>query len=151
MLTRTNYIFKGLVKCDLKVLIIEGLTGLAIGILLIFWPKVTLLIIAILMGIWIVFSGISRLLLAYRIRKEIKNEGWIFFNGIVLIILGGVIIGHPYLGITSIMLLIAFGCAVMGVLILMLALRLKKLPQHLGKRLMDLKEEENDNNASLEE
>lgn len=64
-----------------------GVFGLAAGLLMIFRPLVGLVTMTMLLAIYFLVDGISEIIAAIRIKPD-QGWGWVFFNGIIAVLLG---------------------------------------------------------------
>jgi uncharacterized membrane protein HdeD (DUF308 family) len=80
----------------------RGIVAVLFGILALVWPKITLVVLVLLFGIFAVISGITAVAAALRTRGE---QGWglLLFEGIVGILAGVVALVWP--GITALVFL----------------------------------------------
>lgn len=104
----------------------EGLIGLVFGVILFLTPGVTLLIVSLFIGFWFVFVGVSRIAKAIQLRKEIEGEGWMILGGLISVIFGLLIFARPLLGIGSLMYLIGFFALLIGILLIVVSLKIRK-------------------------
>lgn len=104
----------------------EAVLSIVLGILLTLRPEVTLLYVALMLGFWFIYSGVVRIGLAIQLRKEIEGEGWMIVGGVLSVILGIVLIGQPGLAISSLVGLLAFFAIIAGILLIIVALKIKK-------------------------
>ena len=95
-----------------------GLVTLVIGALLVAQVTTYPAVIAILLGIVMVVTGIY-----YAVRAVVGREGneraWRGVCGVVFVLVGLTLLRHPFLGITLIGLVIGFAWIIQGVLLLM--------------------------------
>lgn len=111
--------------------LLEGLVDIVIGVLLLSRPEVIGLI-PILLGIWIAISGMLLLVRSLRERKE-GNAAWLNWLAlsVVLLFIGIWLVADPLGSLISITWLLGIVLVVFGLLILMIAFRLKRARGHL--------------------
>jgi uncharacterized membrane protein HdeD (DUF308 family) len=78
---------------------------------------------------WAIAIGVIEILIASKLRKEISNEWLLIGSGIISIIFGGYLIFNPGAGIITLLWLVATYAVVFGIMMVLLALKLKKM-QH---------------------
>ncbi len=76
-------------------LFFAGLVVVIAGIIIFFWPGLTLVSIAILAGVMLLVGGIFDLISYFRFRGTGMTSGWAVVNAICSIILGLMFLIHP--------------------------------------------------------
>jgi uncharacterized membrane protein HdeD (DUF308 family) len=116
--------------------IVSGVSALVFGILILIWPQATLLVVAVLFGLQLLISGIVRIVSG---AMDSWAEGWhrglsITFG--VLIVLAGILcLRNPALSLLTIIVLVAIGWLVDGVVNIVLGAQSPR-GQRLGRILM---------------
>jgi len=114
-------------------LVLFGLLGIAAGIFTIYVPWATAVALLYLIGAWAVVRGIFEIVTAIQLRQEITNEWALGFAGLMSIIIGLVFLLRPGAGALALVWLIGAWSIVAGLLLIKLALRVRSLPERLGK------------------
>ncbi|HAF36902.1 MAG TPA: hypothetical protein DCG88_23490 [Sphingobacterium sp.] len=77
-------------------LIVSAIISILAGIAVIVSPLIATVVIASFLwasiSFWSIFVGISEIITALRLRKEIKGELWMIFSGLFSVILGAIIL-----------------------------------------------------------
>ena len=77
-------------------LIFSAIISILAGIAVIVSPLIATVVIASFLwasiSFWSIFVGISEIITAFRLRKEIKGELWMIFSGLFSVILGAIIL-----------------------------------------------------------
>ena len=115
-------------------LLLEGLVGIAAGILTILWPGVTALALLYVIAAWALVTGAFEIAAAIRLRKAISGEWLLALSGVLSIALGVLLILAPGPGALALVIWIGAYAFVFGALLFALGLRLKGLgsPRHPG-------------------
>lgn len=100
------------------------------GIVVIVWPGVTFLAIAIVWGVTMLVGGIARAVAATTLRGY--GWGWLVVLGIVEAILGILMLAWPGVTAYVILFLIGIYSIVAGLIQIFLAFQLKKAPERLA-------------------
>jgi uncharacterized membrane protein HdeD (DUF308 family) len=110
------------------VLLLEGLLGIVVGVAIVAWPDISIVSLAYLVGYWAILSGAFALATALRLRAHVPGEWLYVLFGVVSVIFGAFVLFAPATGLVYIVLLIAIYGFVMGVTMLALAFRARRLP-----------------------
>ena len=89
-------------------LIAKGVIGLIAGIILLFWPKTGLAVVAVTLGVFLLFDGIERLIAVLRSPAETGRSDFLSIAGAVLRIIFGVVILFNPVGTGSFWITVAF-------------------------------------------
>jgi uncharacterized membrane protein HdeD (DUF308 family) len=109
------------------VLLLQGLLGIAVGVLTFWQPGITAISILWYLAFWSIFTGLVEIVTAIRLRKEIKGEGWIMLAGAASVLFGVLLLARPGAGALALLTLIACFAIVFGVILIIASFRLKKL------------------------
>jgi uncharacterized membrane protein HdeD (DUF308 family) len=112
------------------VLLLEGIAGLAIGIITFFWPGITALAAIFTIAAWAVITGVLQLVLAVHVRRELPDEILLILAGIVSVIFGAVCAAAPLLGLLIYMWIFGTYAIVFGILMLVFAVRVRGAATH---------------------
>jgi uncharacterized membrane protein HdeD (DUF308 family) len=115
--------------------LILGLVSVAAGLIAIFYPGLTALVLVLVIGINALFTGVLELVMAVRLRKEIEGEWLLGFAGVLSILFGAFLVIFPGAGALALLWLIAAYAIVIGVLLIIAGLRLRargRDPMHEG-------------------
>jgi uncharacterized membrane protein HdeD (DUF308 family) len=106
-------------------LILEGVVGIAAGVLTLVWPGVTGMILLYFIAFWAIFTGVFEIVAAIRLRKDITGEWALALAGIISVGFGLAILFVPAAGAVAIAWLIGLYAVTFGVAMLALAFRLR--------------------------
>lgn len=112
-------------------LLVVGLVGIAAGVATLFWPGVTALALLGVIAAWSIVRGIFEIVAAIRLRKEMTNERLLILSGVISIAFGALIALFPGAGALSVVWVIGAYSLIVGVLLLVLAFRLRGAARHL--------------------
>jgi uncharacterized membrane protein HdeD (DUF308 family) len=103
-------------------LLIEGVASVLTGLIAFFLPGLTAILLLYLIAAWAIVTGISEIVTAIRLRKEIAGE-WALIVGGAFSVLFGVILAvvGPVVGLISLLWLIGFYAVAFGILMLITA------------------------------
>ena len=112
-------------------LLIGGLLGIGIGVLTFATPGVTALALLFYIAIWAIGKGVLEIVAAIRLRKEIEGEWLLILAGLASVFFGAFLMARPGTGALTLVTFIAAFALFIGVLLVVLAFKVRKL----GKRL----------------
>jgi len=104
-----------------------GILGVAVGIVTIAVPGVTALALLYLVAFWAITLGLTQVIAAIRLRREIKGELWFVIGGLLTIAFGLLLVAFPGTGLLSLLWLVGIWAIVFGLTNLVLAWRLRGL------------------------
>ena len=109
-----------------------GIVGVAVGVIAVILPGVTALFLLALIGAWAIVTGAAEIVAAYRLRKAISGEWLLVLQGILSIAFGVYVWLFPGAGALAVVWLIAAFAIASGVILLMLAFRMRSLARGAG-------------------
>jgi uncharacterized membrane protein HdeD (DUF308 family) len=107
----------------------EGVLGVVIGVLALAMPRITAMVLAVLVGVWALVTGILELVAAIRFRHELRTEWLLGSAGVLSILLGIAMIIAPSAGVVVIAVLVGIYALLFGLALLVYGLRLRRLGQ----------------------
>lgn len=107
--------------------IVAGVLDLLLGLFLCIYPGVTLVLLPIMMGFWMMYN--SFVLIGFSGDLDtfgVRGTGWILGGGILLLILSVLVLINPFgAGIATVVVLAGVGLVVFGLLLCSLSMTLK--------------------------
>ena len=107
------------------VLLLGGFIGIGVGLLTFTHPGITALAIQFYIAVWAIGTGVIEIVVAIRVRKEIQGEWLLVIGGLASILFGILLMARPEAGALSLLWLIATYAVVFGIILVILALRVK--------------------------
>jgi uncharacterized membrane protein HdeD (DUF308 family) len=106
------------------VLLLEGILGVAAGIVAFAVPGITALVLLMLIAAWAIVTGVFEIAAAIQMRKYIKGEWLLILAGIASVLFGVLLFINPGAGALAVIWLIGAYAIVFGVILIALSLRL---------------------------
>lgn len=106
-------------------LVLEGVTGIAAGLLTFAWPGLTGLILLYFIAGWAIATGVLELVAAVQLRAVIADEFWLALSGVLSIVLGVWALFQPGEAAVALAWVIGAYAVVFGVTLIALGLRLR--------------------------
>ena len=107
--------------------ILEGLVGIAAGVIAILLPEAASLALLFIVAGWAIVVGVLQIWMAIRLREQITGELWMGLSGLVSILFGLLLVIFPGTGILSVLLLVGIFSVLMGVAMVLLGWRLRDI------------------------
>jgi len=107
-------------------LAIVGLVGIAAGLLTFLMPGVSALVLLFFIAGWAIATGVLQIIGAIQLRKEIDNEWMLILGGVLSVLFGVGMMLAPGAGALALVWVIGIYAVITGVVLVALALRLKK-------------------------
>lgn len=108
-------------------LVVEGITGILVGVLTFAWPGTTTLVLLWLIAAWALVTGVLEIVAAIQLRREIRGEWRLILSGGLSVLFGILLAALPATGALALVYLIGAYAIVFGVVLLGLGLRLRRL------------------------
>jgi len=108
--------------------LVIGIMGIIVGLLTFHAPQVTALALVIYIAAWALMIGASEIVMAVKLRHEIKGEWFLILMGLASIIFAVLLLWNPVAGAAAVIWLIAWYAVVLGILGIFFGFRLRTLP-----------------------
>jgi uncharacterized membrane protein HdeD (DUF308 family) len=107
--------------------LVIGLIGIIVGLLTFHAPQVTALALVIYIAAWALMIGASEIVMAVKLRHEIKGEWFLILMGLASIVFAVLLLWNPIAGAAAVIWLIAWYAVVLGILAIFFGFRLRSL------------------------
>jgi len=117
-------------------LIAEGIIGIVAGAAILMAPLVAGVVIVYFIAFWALFTGVLELVFAIAEWKYLPGAWMILVNGIISVLLGGLILANVVAGTVLLVVIIAVYLVIFGLLLMLLGFSLKSVDvQKLRKEI----------------
>jgi uncharacterized membrane protein HdeD (DUF308 family) len=110
---------------DWWVLFLWALSGVGFGILTLLAPGITAFVLLLYIAAWAIVTGVLQIVSAIRLRKEITGEWLFILAGIASVVFGVLLMAQPSAGAFALLWLIAAYAVIFGVLLVILAFKVR--------------------------
>lgn len=121
-------------KVKSVLLALEGGAGMLVGAYVFFYPAQAFIVFLAMVGAWAILTGILEILVSFEIRKNINDEIWMLFVGVISILFGILVFVNPAVPALALSVLIGIYAILFGLFLIMLGQTLKKLNKRPSKR-----------------
>jgi uncharacterized membrane protein HdeD (DUF308 family) len=104
---------------------LQGLVGIAAGVLTFMWPGVTALALVFFIGAWAILTGVFEIAAAIRLRKVVKGEWMLALSGLLSLVFGVLVFAFTGAGAVGIAWVLGAYAAAAGVILIGLGVRLR--------------------------
>lgn len=110
-------------------MLVGGVIDLLLGFLLCVYPGVTMAILPILLGIWMMYHAFMIIAFGGDLETfRINGSGWTLFGGVVLLALSFIVLINPFsAGVAAVVVLTGIGLLVLGLLLCWMAMILRNI------------------------
>jgi uncharacterized membrane protein HdeD (DUF308 family) len=111
---------------------LQGVVGIAAGILTFIWPGITALALVIFIAAWAMVTGVFEIATAIRLRKVIKGEWMLALSGLLSVVFGVLVFAFPGAGAVGIAWVLGVYAAAAGMILIALGVRLRSVMRVLA-------------------
>ncbi|PWK79235.1 uncharacterized membrane protein HdeD (DUF308 family) [Mucilaginibacter oryzae] len=114
-------------------LLASGLIDIAIGSYLFSYPAITMMLLPVIVGFWLLVRGIMGIGSAIDMRAYgISNWGWILFNSLVVVFFSVGILAYPAFGIANLIIWTGLAFFGAGIFRVVISIKIKELSHRIG-------------------
>lgn len=116
-------------------MVVGGVIDLLLGIFLCVYPGVTLVILPIMMGIWMMYHSFMMIAFGGDLDTfRISGGGTVIFGGVILLLLSILVLANPFrAGIAAVIVVAGVGFLLLGILLCRVAMKLKSIHMYAEK------------------
>ena len=110
-------------------LLLEGIIGVVAGVLVFMYPTFATInavfFVLYIVAFWSIFTGVTEIMQAIELRKQIEGEFWLGLSGALSVLFGIFLLIAPGTGILALITIVAAYAIVFGAMLVILAFRLR--------------------------
>lgn len=106
-------------------LLLEGVAGVAAGLVALIWTGLAAVALLYIVAAWAIITGVTEVLSAIRLRREIQGEWAMGLSGILSVLFGVALAVLPAVGLLALAWLIGIYAIAFGALLMVLAYRVR--------------------------
>lgn len=110
---------------DRWLLVLEGIVGIAVGVLTLRTPAITAMLMIFFIAVWALATGVLRIFEGIRLRREIRGEMWLVLGGVASVIFALIVMTRPLAGAIAMVRVIGIYALFLGATEIMLAFRVR--------------------------
>ena len=111
-------------------LVFEGLVNIAVAVIAVLWPGITVVAFVLLVAVWAIITGALELAAAFRLGTE-DGRWWLVVGGLVSLVYGALLVIAPMIGAVVLTWWLGAYALIFGVSLVVLAFKLKaRLDEH---------------------
>jgi len=110
-------------------LVFEGLVNIAVAVIAVLWPGITVVAFVVLVAVWAIVTGALEVAAAFRLKTE-DGRWWLVVGGLVSLVYGALLVVAPMIGAVVLTWWLGAYALIFGVALIVLAFKLKA---RLGK------------------
>lgn len=103
----------------------EGIVSIAAGVLAIFYPGITALVLLYIVAAWAILTGVLEIIAAITLREQISYEWMLAIAGVLSIVFGVVLFISPGTGLLSLLWIVGIYSIIFGALYVIRAFQLR--------------------------
>jgi uncharacterized membrane protein HdeD (DUF308 family) len=107
-----------------RLFVLEGIVDIVAGVIALLWPGLTILTFVLVVAAWAIVSGVLMSVAAFRLQLD-HGRWWLVLGGVASIVYGLLLIAAPLIGALVLTWWLGAYALVFGVLLLILAVRLR--------------------------
>jgi uncharacterized membrane protein HdeD (DUF308 family) len=104
---------------------LQGIVGIAAGVLTFLWPGVTAIALVFFIGAWALVTGAFEVAAAIRLRKVIQGEWMLALSGVLSMAFGILVFLFPFAGAVGIAWVLGAYAMAGGIILIALGVRLR--------------------------
>jgi len=106
--------------------LLEGLIGLLVGLMILFWPGITALVILYFVAAWAIVSGLFELWAGFSVNWDATIKAIMIVIGIISVLLGILLFVYPFGGIVAAIWLLGVYALIAGIALIIFSFQVKK-------------------------
>ena len=99
---------------DRWLLLLQALIGIGIGLVTLSTPGITALVLIFFIAFWALGTGVVKIIVGVRLRREIRGEMWLILGGVASVIFAMFVMMRPLVGALAMVQVIGIYALILG-------------------------------------
>jgi uncharacterized membrane protein HdeD (DUF308 family) len=104
-----------------------GIIFFAIGLFILIFPKISLGVFLVLMGVWAIVVGIFQLIILKNVGKNFPAKNLLLFNALLISVMGLIMFFNPFEFTDFVVKLLGFFSIIFGLVMIYLSFKIRKV------------------------
>lgn len=100
---------------------VAGVISLSAGAFTLYQPVLASVILLVSVGLWAIFTGIVEIFGGYILKDQFRGTGWLKIAGLISLVIGGFLLGQPFIGFFQLATLIGLFQIIRGIINLLIS------------------------------
>jgi len=109
-----------------------GIIGIAAGIVTFLYPGITAIALLAVIAAWALLSGVSAIVAAVALRKELEGEWALILSGALSVLFGVLMLLNPFAGALAVAWMIGFYAILAGGMLIALSFRMRHISREIA-------------------
>jgi uncharacterized membrane protein HdeD (DUF308 family) len=116
------------------VLVFMGALGVIAGLVALFWPGISALVLLYVIAIWAIVIGVGSIVSGFGLSRDAGGRWLFIISGLAGVVLGILLLAQPEKGAVTLVVTIGFFAIIWGFFTVFTAVRLRRLATELDAR-----------------
>lgn len=113
-------------------LLLAGVMSILLGVLVLRRPDITAIALMLMMAMWAIVIGVSRIAIGIQLRKVMEGEGWVIASGVLTVLFGVLLAAIPGIGLISLAFFLGISASLLGMFQIVMAFRMRRWKKQLS-------------------
>lgn len=116
-------------------LVFMGVLGVIAGLIALFWPGISALVLLYVIAFWAIVTGIGSIVSGFGLSRDAGGRWLFILSGLAGVVLGILLLARPGEGAVALVVTIGFFAIIWGLFTVFTSVRLRRLAKELDDRV----------------